>query len=102
MKALLGVRQVGDDIDFKAEVSVRGLTGIVFFPLTKMLGYKGSGTVGNAQWSPRIFGGGNKDERRPPTEMELREAQKIRGNPAQPTGQPEPAPPPKRNSLFGN
>jgi hypothetical protein len=93
---------IRDDIDFKAEVSVRGLTGIVFFPITKMLGYKGSGTVGNAQWSPRIFGGGNKDERKPPTEMELREAQKIRGNPAQPTGQPEPAPPPKRKSLFRN
>jgi hypothetical protein len=89
---------IRDDIDFTAEVSVRGLTGLVFFPVTKLLGYKGSGTIGNTQWSPRIFGGGNKDERRPPTAAELREAQKIGGNPAQAT----PAPQPKRRALFGN
>jgi hypothetical protein len=88
---------IRDDIDFNAEVRLRGL-GILLFPVTQLLAYKGSGTVGDAKWSPRIFGGGNKDERRPPTEEELREAQKIGGNPSQRMSEP---PPPKRKPLFG-
>lgn len=91
---------IRDDIDFNAEVSIRGITGLVLFPVTKLLAYKGSGTVGDAKWHPRIFGGGNKDERKPPTETELREAQKIRGNPSQSTGGS--SEPPKRKPLFGN
>jgi len=86
-----------DDIDFNAEVRIRGLTGIVLLPVTTLLAYKGSGTIGDTRWSPRIFGGGNKDERKPPTEMELREAQEIGGNP----GRPAPAAPPRRKPLFG-
>lgn len=93
---------IRDDLDFNAEVSVRGITGLVFFPVTKLLGYKGSGTISNTRWTPRIFGGGNKDDRKPPTEMELREAQKIGGNPTQRSGQPVATPPPKRRALFGN
>ena len=89
---------IRDDIDFNAEVRIRGITGIVLLPVTTLLAYKGSGTVGNTQWSPRIFGGGNKDERMPPTEMELREAQKIGGNPGRPPAAPQP---PKRKPLFG-
>lgn len=89
---------IKDDIDFNAEVRVRGLTGIVLFPVTTLLTYKGSGTVGDAKWSPRIFGGGNKDERKPPTEMELREAQRIGGNPSSPVSTPAT---PKRKPLFG-
>lgn len=88
---------IRDDIDFNAEVRLRGL-GILLFPVTQLLAYKGSGTVGDAKWSPRIFGGGNKDERKPPTEEELREAQKIGGNPSQRMSEP---PPPKRKPLFG-
>jgi len=91
---------IRDDIDFNAEVSVRGFTGLVLFPVTKLLGYKGSGTIGDAQWSPRIFGGGNKDDRKPPTATELRDAQRIGGSPAQPSTTP--AAPPKRRALFGN
>lgn len=90
---------IRDDIDFNAEVRLRGL-GILLFPVTQLLAYKGSGTVGNAKWSPRIFGGGNKDERKPPSEMELREAQKIRGNPAK-AAEEKPSTP-KRKPLFGN
>ncbi len=90
---------IRDDIDFTAEARMRGL-GILLFPVTQLLAYKGSGTVGDAKWSPRIFGGGNKDERKPPTEMELREAQKIGGNPAR-AAEEKPAAP-KRKSLFGN
>ncbi|MCB1275881.1 AsmA-like C-terminal region-containing protein [Prosthecobacter sp.] len=88
---------IRDDIDFNAEVRLRGL-GILLFPVTQLLAYKGSGTVGDAKWSPRIFGGGNKDERKPPTKEELREAQKIGGNPSQRMSEP---PPPKRKPLFG-
>jgi hypothetical protein len=90
---------IRDDIDFNAEVSIRGLTGLVLFPVTKLLAYKGSGTISDTKWHPRIFGGGNKDERRPPTEMELREAQEIGGNPSKAGNTP---PPPKRKPLFGN
>lgn len=108
---------IRDDIDFNAEVSVRGLGGLVLFPVTKLLVYKGSGTISNTRWSPRIFGGGNRDERRPPTAEELREAQRIgggsggstRGAPrgsgassgSTPKGTPPPQPPPRRKGLFG-
>lgn len=90
---------IKDDIDFNAEVSVRGLTGLVLFPVTKLLAYKGSGTLKDTRWSPRIFGGGNNDERKPPTEKELREAQKIGGSPARPKSEPAA---PKQKPLFGN
>ncbi len=88
---------IRDDIDFNAEARLRGL-GILLFPVTQLLGFKGSGTIGDAKWHPRIFGGGNKDERKPPTEQELREAQKIGGSPARSKGGT--APP--RKPLFGN
>lgn len=91
---------IKDDIDFNAEVSVRGLTGLVLFPVTKLLGFKGSGTIGDTKWHPRIFGGGNKDERKPPTDAELKAAQKIGGAPSKPAG--ESTTPPTRKPLFGN
>ncbi len=92
---------IRDDIDFTAEVSVRGITGLVLFPVTKLLAYKGSGTISNTKWTPRIFGGGNKDDRRPPSAADLREAQRIGGGsgsgaPAKPAAPP----PPRRKSLF--
>ncbi len=89
---------IRDDIDFNAEVRLRGL-GILLFPVTQLMAYKGSGTIGDTKWHPRIFGGGNKDKRKEPTEKELQEAQRIGGNPVKP--QAEPAPP-KRRPLFGN
>ncbi|WP_395737911.1 hypothetical protein [Prosthecobacter sp.] len=91
---------IRDDIDFNAEVRLRGL-GILLFPVTQLLAYKGSGTIGDTKWSPRIFGGGNKDERKPPTEKELQEAQRIRGSPASPKAT-TPAPQPRQRALFGN
>lgn len=89
---------IRDDIDFNAEVRMRGL-GILLFPVTQLLAYKGSGTIGDTQWHPRIFGGGNKDERKPPSEKELQEAQRIGGSPARPKA---PSNPPKQRPLFGN
>ncbi|OYW30202.1 MAG: hypothetical protein B7Z47_03885 [Chthoniobacter sp. 12-60-6] len=87
---------IRDDIDFNAEVRLRGL-GILLFPVTQLLAYKGSGTIGDAKWNPRIFGGGNKDERRPPSDKQLEEAQRIGGNPAKVK-----TPPPPRRPLFRN
>ncbi len=89
---------IRDDIDFNAEVRMRGL-GILLFPVTQLLAYKGSGTIGDTKWHPRIFGGGNKDERKPPTKKELQEAQRIGGNPAKANTNPAP---PKQRALFGN
>jgi len=89
---------IRDDIDFNAEVRMRGL-GILLFPVTQLLAYKGSGTISDTKWSPRIFGGGNKDERKPPTEKELEEAQRIGGNPARPKAPPSV---PRQRPLFGN
>jgi hypothetical protein len=91
---------IRDDIDFNAEVRLRGL-GILLFPVTQLLAYKGSGTSGDTKWHPRIFGGGNKDERTPPNEKVLQEAQRIRGSPAGPKAT-TPAPQPRQRALFGN
>ena len=89
---------IRDDIDFNAEVRMRGL-GILLFPVTQLMAYKGSGTLKDTNWSPRIFGGGNNDERKPPTEKQLLEAQRIGGNPSKPKTSPAP---PKQRALFGN
>jgi hypothetical protein len=99
IKSAGNVDFIRDDIDFNAEVSIRGLTGLVFFPVTKLLGFKGSGTISDTKWHPRIFGGGNNDERKPPTKMELREAQKIGGSPAKSKSD---SAPPRQKPLFGN
>lgn len=109
---------IRDDIDFNAEVSVRGLPGLVLFPVTKLLAYKGSGTISDTHWSPRIFGGGNRDERKPPSAAELQEAQRIggrssgarttgsstspRGAPGSGLGTRGTAPTTRRKPLFGN
>lgn len=92
---------IRDDIDFTAEVSVRGITGLVLLPVTKLLAFKGSNTIGNTKWTPRIFGGGNKDERKPPSAADLREAQRIGGpaSRAAPSA-PPPEPPPRRKGLL--
>ncbi len=89
---------IRDDIDFNAEVRMRGL-GILLFPVTQLLAYKGSGTLKDTHWSPRIFGGGNNDERDPPTKEKLLEAQRIGGSPAKAKSKPAPQ---KPRPLFGN
>lgn len=71
------VNIIRDEIDFDAEVRVRGLLAIPTFLLSELLGYRGTGTVANTKWSPKLLGGGGR-EVAPPQE------------------------PPKRRSLFGN
>jgi hypothetical protein len=89
---------VRDDIDFNAEVRMRGL-GILLFPVTQLMAYKGSGTLKDTHWSPRIFGGGNKDERKPPSEKDLLEAQRIGRSSSKPKVNAVPL---KPRPLFGN
>jgi hypothetical protein len=65
---------IRDDIDFTAEVRVRGLPGIVFLPVSRLLEYKGEGTVGDPKWKPRLFGltGSDKEgDRAAPTKAQL-------------------------------
>ena len=73
---------IKDDIDFDAEVTVRGLIGIVFLPISKVLTYRGTGTVSETKWSPKILGGARSNAAPPP-----------------PAAGEEPK---KRRSLFGN
>lgn len=55
---------IKDDIDFEAQVRVRGITGIVLRPVSELLEYHGEGTVGKPQWHLNPFGiGGGKKER---------------------------------------
>ncbi|MBK8040081.1 MAG: hypothetical protein IPK22_23560 [Verrucomicrobiaceae bacterium] len=77
---------IRDDLDFDAEVRIRGLLAIPTFLLSELLAYHGTGTVSNTKWSPKLLGGGRgggSNEASPP--------------PATPQ-----EPPKKRRSLFGN
>ena len=62
---------IKDDIDFEAQVRVRGITGIVLRPVSELLEYRGEGTAGKPQWhlNPFGIGGGRKekDGRKPPS-----------------------------------
>lgn len=68
---------IRDEIDFDAEVRVRGLLAIPTFLLSELLAYRGTGTVADTKWSPKLLGGGSRDVA-PPRQ------------------------PPKRRSLFGD
>lgn len=63
---------IKNDIDFGAQVRVRGITGLVLRPVSELLEYKGTGTVGKPHWRLNPFGisGGKKEGQRqaPPVE----------------------------------
>jgi|GEM_PF-592936 len=40
---------------FEAQVRLRGLPGLVFFPVSEILEYVGEGSVGQPNWRPRYF-----------------------------------------------
>ncbi len=42
-------------IQFEAKAKVRGLPGLVLFPVSEILEYIGEGSVGNPLWRPRYF-----------------------------------------------
>ncbi|MBL9132139.1 MAG: hypothetical protein JNG86_13130 [Verrucomicrobiaceae bacterium] len=82
------VNFIRDDLDFDAEVRIRGILAIPTFILSELLAYHGTGTVANTKWTPKILGGGGRPsagEASPP-----------------PAAAPSSEPPKKRRSLFGN
>ncbi len=78
------VNFIQDDIDFDAEVRLRGLLAIPTFLLSELLAYRGSGTISNTRWVPKLLGGGRPGAPGPPP----------------PAGSTEP--PKQRRSVFGN
>jgi hypothetical protein len=46
---------IEDRINFEAQAKVRGLPGLVFFPVSEILEYIGEGSVGEPLWRPRYF-----------------------------------------------
>ncbi len=83
---------IKDDVEFTAQVRVRGLPGLVLLPVSELLEYKGEGTVAKTTWRSHFFSvgeGRKRDERKPPTAAELGAAARA----AQMTApQAEPAP----------
>jgi hypothetical protein len=64
-----------DRIQFEAKAKVRGLPGLVLFPVSEILEYVGEGSVGSPNWRPKYFSGSReRDEFRrsgeAPSEME--------------------------------
>jgi hypothetical protein len=80
------VNFIRDDLDFDAEVRIRGLLAIPTFLLSELLAYHGTGTIENTKWSPKLLGGGRTGG----------------SNEAAPPPASTPDPPKKRRSLFGN
>ena len=73
---------IKDDINFGAQVQVRGIPGILLRPVSELLEYKGTGTVGKPQWhlNPFGIGGGKKEgQRTPPPVEEAKDAGKPDG-----------------------
>ena len=94
-----------DDIDFTAQVRVRGLPGFVLRPVSQLLEYKAEGSVGNPTWKPHLFGlTGDSEGRQRPTEAQLDAAAKEGDRSMQKDGQkPGESTPPKesdRRPIF--
>ena len=84
-----------DDVDFTAQVRVRGLPGLVLLPVSELLEYKGEGTVAKTGWRPHFFSvgeGRKRDERKPPSAAELGAAARA-AQMAPPHAQPAPEKP---------
>lgn len=48
------VRYPSGDMDLTVRINARGIPGIVFFPVSKLLEYVSTGTVSDPQWRPKI------------------------------------------------
>jgi hypothetical protein len=46
-----------DQIDMNAQVRVRGLPGIVLLPFSELLEYRGTGSVTDTKWEPKLLRG---------------------------------------------
>lgn len=91
---------IRDEIDFKAQARVRGIGGLVFFPVSQLLEYQANGTIGDPKWSPTLLGlntigkGSNRDA---PSMEALKEAEEIGANDSVP---PEPEEPEKKKRYL--
>lgn len=83
-----------DEIDFTAQARVRGIGGLVFFPVSQLLEYQAEGTLGDPKWSPTLLGLntiGKGTSREAPTMEQLKEAEEIGANKSVPVQPEEPA-----------
>jgi len=46
---------IKDSVDMNMRVNVRGIVGLVFFPMSKLFEYEGKGTMADTKWTPKIF-----------------------------------------------
>ncbi|MBK8093019.1 MAG: hypothetical protein IPK32_13785 [Verrucomicrobiaceae bacterium] len=54
------VNFIRDEIDFDAEVRVRGLLGIPLMLVSELFAFHGTGTVADSKWTPKLLGSGAK------------------------------------------
>jgi len=47
---------IRDDLSMDARVNLRGVAGLVLFPVSKLFEYHGSGPLKNPRWTPKMFG----------------------------------------------
>ena len=91
---------IHDEIDFKAQARVRGIGGLVFFPVSQLLEYQANGTIGDPKWSPTLLGLntiGKGSNRETPSMEALKEAEEIGANDSLP---PQAEEPPKKKFLL--
>ncbi len=46
---------IRDEVDLSMRVNVRGLPGVLFFPVSKLFEYRGTGTLADTRWEPKAF-----------------------------------------------
>ncbi len=82
---------INDDLDFTAQVRIRGLAGIVLMPFSELVEYRGTGSISKPKWHSTLLSVGTqrKDKGgREPTENGIREAERIGGSTPKPVGEP--------------
>ena len=92
---------IRDNVNFTAQVRVRGLPGLVLMPVSELLEYKAQGTVSDPNWRSRFFSVGDgkkRNERKAPSAAELGAAANAAQSPdapAEPAREQRPRVPPK-------
>jgi len=46
---------VEDKIELDVRLNVRGPAGLVLFPVSKLFEYRGTGTLAQTRWEPKLF-----------------------------------------------
>jgi hypothetical protein len=63
---------VNDQLNFNVRVNIRGIIGLVFFPVSKLFEYHGSGSMKSPKWEPKIFSNGQTFRSRTGTNEDIR------------------------------